>query len=338
MSLRTREQLLEEVKKRRTLGSSIAVLAREDRNFQKEHLKEYDIGTNEMAVLLQLHYFTTLCQDQLGVNLAMDCSTLSRIVKRMVRRGFIAMSKNAADGRVYDLALTPEGTALIPVLQRNNSRWMDLILLDFSMEEQQELAGLLDRLLENSIHYAVPQKADKRAALSGEKRGRGMRNSWIDAAQEAAKYRTLGSRLTVLNRIARNFYKEYFAQYKFSVNDMAVLLQLEMFGELCQDDLVGNLAMDRTTLSKITKSMVERGFIYTAKNTADGRMRYLGLTQKGKALVPFLRQGAKEWLALISEGLDEEERARLLAMLGRMLDNGGRYAKPPFSGPGYDGD
>ncbi len=335
MPLRTREQLLEEAKKRRTLGSSIAILAREDRNFQKEHLKEYDIGTNEMAVLLQLHYFTTLCQDQLGVNLAMDCSTLSRIVKRMVCRGFITMSKNAVDGRVYDLGLTSEGEALIPVLQRNNSHWMELISRNFPLEEQQELADLLDHLLENSIHYAVPQKAGKRAP-SGEKRGRGMRNSWIDAAQEAAKYRTLGSRLAVLNRIARNFFKEYFAQHKLSANDMAVLLQLEMFGELCQDDLVGNLAMDRTTLSKITKSMVERGFIYTAKNTADGRMRHLGLTQKGKGLVPFLRQGAKEWLALISEGLGEEERDRLLTMLGRMLDNGDRYAKPPFSAPGAD--
>ena len=138
---------------------------------------------------------------------------------------------------------------------------------------------------------------------------------------EVIARRTMGSRVAVMFRLDRSFFAHILSPYNIGTNELAVLLQLHYFGELCQEQLVRFLAMDKTMLSKTAKRLAEQGYIYTTKSEMDRRVLYLGLTDKGRNFAPLIKSKTEEWLALITEGIDESEIATAKNVLDRMISN-----------------
>jgi len=75
-------------------------------------LTELGVTYPQYLVLMVLWERDTASVRELGEALGMDYGTLSPIVKRLERDGFVQRSRRAADERVVDVSLTPRGREL----------------------------------------------------------------------------------------------------------------------------------------------------------------------------------------------------------------------------------
>lgn len=140
-------------------------------------------------------------------------------------------------------------------------------------------------------------------------------------SQSSIKQRTIGSRIASLNRMDRSFFAKKLKHYSLGSSEMAVLLQISYFGELSQDQIASNIVMDKASISKIVKKLLQKGYIYVARDTEDNRIHRLGLTLKGKEILPVLKDSTKEWLDILSTGLSAEEIDKMCCILDKMMQN-----------------
>ncbi|MFA6808154.1 MAG: MarR family transcriptional regulator [Eubacteriales bacterium] len=139
------------------------------------------------------------------------------------------------------------------------------------------------------------------------------------------KYKTLGSRIAVLYRMDRNFYAKKLSEYGLGTSDLAVLLQISYFNELSQDQISTNIIIDKTSISKITKKLLNIGYIYMVRDKNDKRVHRLGLTLKGQKVIPVLKKVTKEWIEILVKGFKEEEVEMVCSILDKIIENVSEY-------------
>lgn len=139
--------------------------------------------------------------------------------------------------------------------------------------------------------------------------------------QNSVKQRTIGSRIAILNRMDRGFFAKRLKHYSLGSSEMAVLMQISYFGELSQDQVASNIMMDKASISKIVKKLLQKGYIYVARDTEDNRIHRLGLTLKGKEILPVLKDSTKEWLNILTTGFSAEEIDKVCCIMDKMIQN-----------------
>lgn len=78
--------------------------------------------------------------------LGVDTSTMSRHVKTLERAGFLVRTADPVDRRSSRVALTPSGVDLLGVLRAARHRYFSELLGQWSAQERDALAPLLERL------------------------------------------------------------------------------------------------------------------------------------------------------------------------------------------------
>ena len=90
----------------------------------------------------------------LAVSLHVDPSTVTRTLQRMELNGLAVRAGAPDDGRVVTVHLTDEGRRVHALVSARRSEMLDTILATFATDELDQLAGLLDRLVEAMAQYA----------------------------------------------------------------------------------------------------------------------------------------------------------------------------------------
>ena len=76
-------------------------------------------------------------------------STVTTLVEKLVRLGYVSRTKDTADSRVFRVSLTPEGRALKPHLAEISRRLIDQVYKDLPMADRSQLTRALKKILEN---------------------------------------------------------------------------------------------------------------------------------------------------------------------------------------------
>lgn len=76
-------------------------------------------------------------------------ATISGIVSRMERDGYVRQEENPADRRSKIIRLTEKGRRAVGSIARENERQEEMLLEGFSMEERERLHGYLERMIRN---------------------------------------------------------------------------------------------------------------------------------------------------------------------------------------------
>nr|BBD84681.1 MarR family transcriptional regulator [Chromobacterium sp.] len=113
-------------------------------------LKPFGLSLNEWRVCASLGHKPHQSLSELVLHAAVDTSTLSRIVDRLVRQGLVCREKNEQDGRAIRLRLSDEGANLTREIVPLAQRYEKVALTRFTIEEAELLRSLLVRLYENS--------------------------------------------------------------------------------------------------------------------------------------------------------------------------------------------
>ena len=97
---------------------------------------------------------------ELAGAIGVDPSTITRAMHRMEAAGLAARRPVAADGRVVTAQLTAEGRRLHELVADRRAELIRAAIVDFTPEEQERLADLLERFVRGvvtSAHGSSPQ-------------------------------------------------------------------------------------------------------------------------------------------------------------------------------------
>ena len=85
-----------------------------------------------------------------------------------------------------------------------------------------------------------------------------------------------------------------------------------------QDSIANHLFIDKCNVARRTKKLETLGYLYRETNQNDRRENHLYLTDKGRELVPTIREYLGQWGRSITADLTDTECAELLALLTKM--------------------
>lgn len=88
-----------------------------------------------------------------------------------------------------------------------------------------------------------------------------------------------------------------------------------------QDFLAEHFDVDKSNVARIARRLEDRDYITRTPLPEDRRQYALYLTEKGEALLPDIRRLLSEWSAIVTDGMNDDERQQAVSLLQRMMDN-----------------
>ncbi len=134
----------------RNLGRLITHLNRLRKRFMAERLRGYGLSGSMYMFINSLERNPGISQDFLVERFFMDKGNVARGAKKLEELGYIRREIDSSDRRRYNLFLTEEGHALVPVIRKYLTEWSELISKNFTDEERETAIELLDRMVDNS--------------------------------------------------------------------------------------------------------------------------------------------------------------------------------------------
>lgn len=84
----------------------------------------------------------------ISLDLGVTARTLTTMVDSLANQGLIERVVDPADRRAYQLVLTDEGNALVPVLQSELAQAAEMVSSPLSENDRTHLASLINRLID----------------------------------------------------------------------------------------------------------------------------------------------------------------------------------------------
>ena len=130
--------------------------------------------------------------------------------------------------------------------------------------------------------------------------------------------RELGRAVTFLHRSRSRFMTDRLRDYGFSGAMYLILLHIEHHPGATQDSIANHMFIDKCNVARRTKKLEDLGYLYRETNQNDRRENHLYLTDKGRELVPTIREYLGQWGRSITADLTDTECAELLTLLTKM--------------------
>jgi DNA-binding MarR family transcriptional regulator len=115
-----------------------------------------DVTVAEWSLMRTLHGKEPTPPSQIAEEMGMSRGAITRLADRLIAKALLVRIASTQDGRAQTLALTPKGTALVPVLaglaDRNDSEFFECLAAD----EREELIRLLMKLVDSGRMTALP--------------------------------------------------------------------------------------------------------------------------------------------------------------------------------------
>ncbi len=143
------------------LSKHISILYRYGKMFMAQRLNAYGIGPGQHGLILSIIREPGISQEQLSANFGMDKGTITRLVQKLEKKGFLRRESLKRDRRVNCLYPTVKAFEVQAVIQEKAAEWYDVILKDFPPEDCETVATLLAKMSKNAVEYMKPPMAEK---------------------------------------------------------------------------------------------------------------------------------------------------------------------------------
>jgi MarR family transcriptional regulator, lower aerobic nicotinate degradation pathway regulator len=113
-----------------------------------QEVGDLDITTIQFTALSVLHQRGEIDQSELAVQVGMDRTNVSDVVRRLLERGYVTVRVNPVHGRRRLIALTAEGIAFLKMADRCASRAHERTVEALPKSDRELFARLLQRLVQ----------------------------------------------------------------------------------------------------------------------------------------------------------------------------------------------
>lgn len=106
------------------------------------------VTTSQLVTLLRIHEKFTTRVGVLSNELRVSAPTITGVIDRLLRDGYVKRTRDVTDRRVVNVELTKKGKNLVEhVLSEINKRWFK-ILVHLSEKEREDYLNILKRIVE----------------------------------------------------------------------------------------------------------------------------------------------------------------------------------------------
>ncbi|HEY0459636.1 MAG TPA: MarR family transcriptional regulator [Pyrinomonadaceae bacterium] len=117
----------------------------------EKELNEFNLHAGQIFILFELWKTDGLSQTELSANLNVSAPTINKMVKSLMRNGFILCADCPKDGRVIRVFLSPRGAAIRPQVEEKWLRLEEKLIANLTKTEQLVLSQLFGRVVENLL-------------------------------------------------------------------------------------------------------------------------------------------------------------------------------------------
>lgn len=131
----------------------ISICARCAEVYRNERLAAYQLTGNHYTYILQICRNPGISQEQLAVMTCINKSNVARQLVYLEQNGFVRREGSERDKRVTLLYPTQRAKEVFPVIRRVLQEWNTYITGDFTEEERNLLAGMIEKITDKSTAY-----------------------------------------------------------------------------------------------------------------------------------------------------------------------------------------
>jgi MarR family transcriptional regulator, lower aerobic nicotinate degradation pathway regulator len=113
-----------------------------------QEVGELDITTIQFTALSMLYQRGEIDQSELAVQIGMDRTNISDVVRRLLERGYVTVRVNPAHGRRRLIGLAAEGVAFLKRVDQRASRAHERTVAALAKPDRELFATLLQRLVQ----------------------------------------------------------------------------------------------------------------------------------------------------------------------------------------------
>ncbi|TMO72219.1 MarR family transcriptional regulator [Pseudoalteromonas sp. S3785] len=117
------------------------------------------------------------------------------------------------------------------------------------------------------------------------------------------------------NLISDDFARVYQQKYDLTIPQWRVLANLAQYGKSNAKDLCTQANMDKSTVSRAIKSLLQRGYIQAELNQQDKRVTQVMLNEQGNAIYKLIAHDAQNWEAQLAKKFTKQQQTQLLNLL-----------------------
>ena len=112
---------------------------------------------------------------------------------------------------------------------------------------------------------------------------------------EFHSYDKFGEILYILHKNNRKYLNDALSKHDLNLLQAMCILTLDEKSDLSQQDLTDILFLTKSGITKAVKKLEDMGYVERTKSKTDARQYVLNLTDKGREIIPTLRDINDEW-------------------------------------------
>ena len=122
----------------------------------------------------------------------------------------------------------------------------------------------------------------------------------------------------IATRVSNDFAEVYQTKYGLTIPQWRILANLAQYGQSNAKDLCLQANMDKSTLSRAVKVLIDRGLIRSQLNENDKRAVLLMLSEAGQEIYQQIAPDALAWEKKLLNSLSREEYAVLMSVFDKL--------------------
>ncbi len=137
----------------RIADSPFYLIARTARRYEmdmEEALRRIDMDVPSWRAIMLVHEQNPSSVSEIAERAVTRLSTMTRVIQRLHKRGLVKLATRAADARVTEVFITPDGQEIVEQVRAVASRIYQAAFKDLTSSEVETLNGLLLRVF-NSL-------------------------------------------------------------------------------------------------------------------------------------------------------------------------------------------
>lgn len=135
------------------IGKNISLLYRRRQIYLNKKLDEYGICSSEYMFIMSMPLEGSVTLTYLSQDVAVDPALTTKVVNKLVDKGFFLKVKSEEDRRAFKVSLTENGKRIKPIITKMLHDWVNSITKGMEEEQVDFIATMLETFVEN-----IPKK------------------------------------------------------------------------------------------------------------------------------------------------------------------------------------
>ncbi len=288
-------------------------------NAPRQVLTGHGIDSGSYSILVACYHHGPITIRDLGRIMPVERGRLSRILSRLEDRKLVRKTRMSDDRRVVRVEVTDQGLTLAPELLESMNGYFLNLLRGIEKEEVAECMAISSKMIVEAGGDGAPAgngDGDGESPQAGESA-----NSEDCAREWERQINNMQQCLIGLLTLIYRGILERLKPWGLNPSEFCMLDICEREGLVPLATLQQMMPLETQQLRRMVSDLTDRELLEKVRLRDDQRVVRVQVTEQTRAMLPGLRRQVDEHYANVMSRVSDEEMARLMAFVDRLVTN-----------------